>query len=207
MERVQGHQRWKNRRRGKITASRLYDIVAIKRNGEPTAAFERYLEQLAQERATGEIQDSFQSAAMADGTRKEPIARTLYSFLEETEIEQVEFIDHPTILNAGASPDGLIRAKKKFIEIKCPTLPTFVAFQENGKIKPEYLCQMGWLFSCLPEMETCDYIVYSDMVHFAERLIVTPVKRNQKFVDELEQKVREFDERVEARAENIRAGQ
>ena len=205
MERVQGHQGWKERRRGKITASRLFDIVAIKKNGDPTAAFEKYLEQLAQERATGEIHDSYQSAAMADGTRKEPIARTLYSLLADEQVEQIEFIDHPTIPNAGASPDGLITPKRKFIEIKCPTLPTFVTYQKDGKIPPNYLCQIGWLFACQPEMETCDYVVYSDMVSFDERLIIKTVNRKQKFVDELEQKVREFDERVERKAQDIRA--
>jgi exodeoxyribonuclease (lambda-induced) len=207
MERVQGHDQWKERRRGKITASRLHDIVAVKRNGEPTAAYEKYLEQLALERMTGTVEPTYQSGPMADGTRKEPIARTLYSLLSGYDVEEIEFIDHPTIANAGASPDGLIRPEKKFIEIKCPTLSTFAAYKNTEKIPDNYLCQIGWLFACIPEMETCDYVVYTDLVAYQDRLIIKTVNRKAKFVAELEKRVREFDERVEQRISDLQSAQ
>ena len=203
--RIQGTRAWKMRRCGKATGSRIYDIVATKRNGEPTAAYGKYLEQLAVERATGVIEDGFVSQAMADGTRKEPEARTLYAFETGQDVEEIEFIDHPSIPNAGASPDGIMRSSRKFIEIKCPLLTTFVSYRNSGEIPPNYLCQIGWLFACMPEMESCDYVVYSDDVAYAERLMIKTVPRRAKFIATLEAKVMEFNAKVDERADAIRS--
>jgi hypothetical protein len=205
MDRIQGTDRWKARRLGKATASRIYDIVATKRDGKPTAARENYLRQLAEERVTGEPAKAYITQAMADGTRKEPHARTLYSLVTDRDVGEIEFIDHPTIANSGASPDGLILAERKFLEIKCPLLSTFLAYRESKDITPAHLCQIGWQFACQPEMETCDYVVYSDEVGYDERMFIRTVKRNDKFVAELERQVGQFLEEVDAAATALAA--
>jgi putative phage-type endonuclease len=205
MLRVQGTPEWKLRRRGKITASRIFDIVNVsKRDGRPLAAYHTYLEELAQERATGIITERGSSGPMRDGVRKEPTARFLYALENDVDIEEVEFIDHPEIANAGCSPDGIIRHRRKIIEIKCPTTKTFLEYVENKKVKPEYICQIGWQFACMPEIETCDYVVYCDEMPPGQRLITKTILRDRAMIHEFEKRVIAFDALVEARAAQIR---
>lgn len=204
IERVQGHVGWKMRRLGKSTASHAHDIVAVNRKGEPLAAYEKYLDRLAKERATGVLQDDFTSFAMEEGTRKEPICRARYSLETGYDVEEIEFIDHPTVPNSGASPDGIIRSINKFIEIKCPTLKTFLSYKETQTPPPAHICQIGWQFACMPEMKTCDYVVYSDEAPDEEHILIKTIHRNDKFVSELEKRFREFDVLVEQRAEGLR---
>jgi len=55
---------------------------------------------------------------MQRGTELEPLARDEYVFVTGTHVEQVAFIDHPTLDYAGVSPDGLI-GSDGVLEIKC----------------------------------------------------------------------------------------
>ena len=104
----QGSEEWKQARCGRVTASRVHDIVAITRSGGYTAGRKNYLSALVWERLTGKPAPSYQSAAMAYGTESEPEARFAYALKQGVEIEEVGFVTHPTIDMAGASPDGLV---------------------------------------------------------------------------------------------------
>lgn len=52
-EMIQGSPEWLDARAGKATASRIADILAVKKDGKPTAERERYLMELVGERLTG----------------------------------------------------------------------------------------------------------------------------------------------------------
>ena len=68
---------WFLARLGKVTASRVADIVAKTKAGYSTSR-ENYAVELALQRITGNIPESYLNAAMQWGTEKEPEARAMY---------------------------------------------------------------------------------------------------------------------------------
>ena len=62
----QGSPEWFEQRRGKVTASRIADIMARTKSGYSTSR-QNYLMQLLCERLTGKVEESFKSSAMQRG--------------------------------------------------------------------------------------------------------------------------------------------
>jgi len=100
---------WFESRLGKATASRIADIIAKTKTG-PSASRENYAVQLVLERITQSKGESYTNAAMQWGTETEPMARQQYELKRGVFVDEVGFIDHPTIAMSGASPDGLVGA-------------------------------------------------------------------------------------------------
>ena len=73
----QGTDAWHQLRVGKVTASRVADIIAKTKTG-PSASRENYLAQLVCERLTGKPAESYSNAAMSWGTEQEEFARAAY---------------------------------------------------------------------------------------------------------------------------------
>jgi len=114
----QGSQDWLDLRLGKITASRVADIMSNGRGGKPSDKTKSYMSELISEILTGEQTYFKQSAAMEWGTACEPQARAMYELQNDVDVEEVAFIqlnDH-----VGVSPDGLV-GEDGLLEIKCPT--------------------------------------------------------------------------------------
>ena len=78
----QGTPEWHQLRAGKVTASRVADIIATTRSG-PSASRQNYLIELALQRSTGNIEPSYTNAAMEWGTQIEPQARVAYEVATE----------------------------------------------------------------------------------------------------------------------------
>ena len=77
---IQGSVEWLQIRCGKVTASRVADVVARTKSG-PAASRANYMAELIAERLTGEpAEKSTMNAAMQWGTEKEPDARAAYEF-------------------------------------------------------------------------------------------------------------------------------
>ena len=110
---------WFKIRLGKVTASRISDVMAKTKSGY-AASRQNYMAQLICERLTETPAESYTNTAMQRGTELEPTARELYVLNQfDAIVTEVGFIPHPTIENAGASPDGLVN-DDGLIEIKCP---------------------------------------------------------------------------------------
>ena len=103
---IQGSAEWLAIRLGKVTASRVADVVAKTKTGWG-ASRANYQAQLIAERLTGAVAESFTNAAMAWGNEKEPDARRAYEWLKDCDVTEIGFVPHPTIAMTGASPDGL----------------------------------------------------------------------------------------------------
>ena len=121
---TQGSPEWHQARLGKVTASRISDVAAKIKTGWG-ASRARYMGELIAENLTHEPTPSFSNAAMQHGTDTEPQAADAYSFYTDAELELVGFVDHPSIDQAGCSPDRLVSAAGKngvengLVEIKC----------------------------------------------------------------------------------------
>jgi hypothetical protein len=126
---------WLAHRVGRVTASKIVDIMATTKSG-PSASRGNYAAEIIAERLTGESAESgFTNAAMQWGIDQEPHAIAAYSFMHDTDVEAVGFIDHPTIDLSGCSPDGLI-GTQGMCEIKCPNTKTHLDTLMGG-VDPE----------------------------------------------------------------------
>lgn len=167
----QGSQEWLQERLGHVTASRLADVLATVKTGE-AASRRNYRAELVAQRLTGTVEAGYTNAAMQWGTDNEPIARSEYEVRKEVFVDQVGFIKHPTILWAGASPDGLVGADG-LIEIKCPNTATHIDTLLSQTIPSQYEKQMLWQIACTGRT-WCDFISFdsrlpSDLSFFCKR--------------------------------------
>ena len=74
---LQGTPEWLQLRLGHVTASRVADIMAKTKTG-PSASRQNYLIELAIQRVTGVVEESYKNEAMIRGTEEEPKARQAY---------------------------------------------------------------------------------------------------------------------------------
>ena len=109
---------WFAKRAGKFTASRFGDLMARTKSG-PSASRRNTVVTLAVERMLGTCVETFQNGAMQRGIDLEPEARAAYELHELVAVQQVDFIEHPTLWYVGCSPDGLV-GDDGMVEIKCP---------------------------------------------------------------------------------------
>lgn len=191
---VQGTEDWHDVRRGKVTASRVADLIAKTKSGW-AASRAKYEAELIAERLTGQTTDGFKSAAMLRGNEVEPDARTAYAFLNDADVAEIGFVDHPRIQMAGASPDGLV-GKDGLVEIKCPDTHTHIDMLLRGKVPGRYLTQMQWQMACTGRA-WCDFVSYDPRLPERHQIFVTRVKRDGERISQLETEVAAFLEELE----------
>lgn len=186
---IQGSPEWFALRVGKVTASRVADVIAKTKTGWG-ASRANYMAELIAERLTGEPSEKYTNAAMAWGTDKEPDARAAYEFFRDAQVVEVAFIDHPTIGMTGASPDGLV-GDHGLVEIKCPNTATHLDTLLSQSIPGKYVTQMLWQMACTGR-QWCDFVSYDPRLPEAISLFVKRVERDDKEIADLEAKVAEF---------------
>lgn len=173
---------WFSARLGKITGSRVADLMAKTKIGY-AASRHNYMAQLICERLTGTPTEFFQNDAMKRGTEKEPEARSIY-MLETGEIVAEEgFVLHPEIEHFGASPDGLV-GEKGLIEIKCPNTWTHLETIKTGKPKREYFIQMHAQMACTGR-DWCDFVSFDDRLPADLAYFCTRIYRDDDFMTEM----------------------
>ncbi len=190
----QGTPEWHQLRAGKVTASRVADILAQTRTG-PSASRQNYLIELALQRSTGTIEPSYTNAAMEWGTQTEPQARVAYEVETGNFVDQVAFIDHPTIANFGCSPDGLI-GDDGLIEIKCPNSATHWEYFKAKKPPQKYVTQIQTQL-CVTGRKWCDFVSFDPRMPSRSQLLIVRVDRDEVFIAEIEEKVKQFLSEVE----------
>jgi putative phage-type endonuclease len=186
---IQGSDAWKQLRLGKVTASRVADVVAKTKSG-PSASRANYMAQLIAERLTGVVAESYTNAAMEHGTATEPEARAAYEFYEGVSVQQVAFVTHPSIADAGCSPDGLV-GDQGLVEIKAPNTATHLETLRGQAVPAKYETQMQFQMACTGRA-WCDFVSYDPRLPEHLRLFVVRVHRNEKRIAELEAEVSAF---------------
>lgn len=180
---------WFAARLGKATASRICDVVARTKSGY-SASRANYRAQLVAERLTGAPTETFSNAAMQWGTDTEAQARDAYRQHNLCDVVEVGFIDHPTIPNAGASPDGLI-GEDGLLEIKCPTTNTHIDTLLGQAVPTKYLHQIMWQMACTGR-KWCDFATFDPRLPEAMQLLVIRVHEDGDMIAELEAEVSKF---------------
>lgn len=194
----QGTDEWFAARLGKITASRIGDVMA-----KPTTArYKKYQTQLITERLTGEKVDSFTSDAMVWGTETEPQARAAYSFMHSP-VTETGFHDHPSIPMSGASPDGLV-LEDKLVEFKCPNSHTHVENLLSQKISTDHQLQMLWQMECTGRHGGCDYVSFDPRMPTDLNMGVVHFPYDADRAEQVRNAVQAFEAEVTARIEKLK---
>ncbi|WP_298704558.1 lambda exonuclease family protein [uncultured Variovorax sp.] len=201
LEMVQGSSAWLEARTGKVTASRIADVLALKKDGKPTAERERYLMELVGERLTGLATSHYLTGPMLEGQEREPQAADAYAFLFGVDLDQVGFVEHPRIPMSGASPDRLVGADG-LLEIKAPTLRTHLDTLLTGQIPEQYLPQIRWQLACTGR-RWCDFASWHPGVPAHLRLWVKRLHRDDAQIAKDEAAVVAFLAEVDARVAKL----
>lgn len=189
---------WHAERCGHATASGFADILAVGKNGKPLKARDDYLMRLVTERLTGQQDAGLDSYSMKWGRDVEPFARAAFEAETGMIVTESGFVRHPDVPWVGCSPDGLIGQGAGY-ESKCPKNSSVHLDTIRNGMPPEHTAQVQgcmwvtgrtswWFCSFDPRMP--DNL----------RIYCEEVKRDEKYIADLAQKVsaflREVDEQV-----------
>jgi putative phage-type endonuclease len=185
----QGTPEWFAQRLGKVTASKIADLMAKTKTGY-SASRENYMAQLVVERMTGKREESYTNAAMQWGTDTEPKAREAYEAGTGVLVDEVPMLPHPTIAMSGASPDGLVGVDG-LVEIKCPNTATHIDYLLTKVVPNKYVLQMQWQMACAGR-KWCDFVSFDPRMPERLQMWVVRVERDDKLIGEIEAEVNKF---------------
>jgi len=198
----QGSEEWFAERCGKVTASRIGDLMAQTKSGWG-ASRANYAAQLVAERLTGTPAETFSNAAMKWGTETEPQARAAYEFYSGLSVAEVGFVPHPTISQSGASPDGLV-GDDGLVEIKCPNTATHIETLLGGVVPGKYNYQMQWQMACTGR-DWCDWVSYDPRMPESMRLFTKRVMRDDTLLAILTNEIQIFLAEVDQTVTTLKA--
>ncbi len=200
---TQGSQVWFAMRLGKVTASKVADVMSKGKGSAESAGVRNYRAQLVAERLTGTVEETYTNGAMQRGTGLEPLARECYEFLKGCTVDQVAFVDHPTIPMSGASPDGCI-GEDGLVEIKCPNTATHIDYLLCGEPPATYIKQMTWQLACTGR-KWVDFVSYDPRLPEDLQLFVVRFRRDDGDIEEMEKAVAVFNWSVEKMIADLKA--
>ena len=181
-------EEWFAAKLGKVSASRVADVLAKIKTGE-SASRKNYKMELVVQRLTGKQGESFTNAAMEHGVTAEPFARMAYEAHTGTFVKEEGFVDHPTIEGFGCSPDGIVG--EGLIEIKCPNTANHIETVLENKVPSKYIPQMQCQMACTGA-KWCDFVSFDPRVPEDLQLFVVRVERDQEYIDAMEVEVKQF---------------
>lgn len=172
----QGSDEWLQHKAGKWSASRAKDLMA-KGQGKTRA---NLIADIVAERMTGRYTEGFKSAAMDKGNEQEQEAREAYEFERGVSIEQVGFIDHPTIAMTGCSPDGLI-GDDGMVELKVQNSARHIASLLSGAHAKEY-CKQGQFQLFVSGRKWVDFVSYNNSFPAHLQIAITRAERDNEMI-------------------------
>lgn len=185
---------WLEFRIGKITASRVGDVMNFRKDGKPGADRLRYLSELVAERLTGRAADHYVTPAMERGTDEEPFARAAYEVATGVDVEQVGAVVHPTMDYFSASPDGLV-GTGGMVEFKNPTTIKHLEWILADVVPEEHKAQMYAGMACA-ERHWCDFVSFDSRLPPGLRVFIKRLMRDDDKIAELEEAVNSFHHEV-----------
>jgi len=185
----QGTDEWFAARIGKVTASRVADVIAKTKTGYSSSR-DNYMAQLICERLTNQKADGFTNAAMQWGTETEPLARLSYEVSQNVLVDELGFVPHPKILMAGASPDGLV-GDNGLLEIKCPNTATHIDTLLSETVPGKYNTQMQFQMACTGR-SWCDFVSFDNRLPTELQLFVKRVPRDNMYIRLMEEEIVKF---------------
>lgn len=197
----QRSEEWFAARLGKVTASRVADLMAMTKSGY-SASRANYMAELICERLTGSQAERFSNTAMQWGTDVEPQARAAYEFITDAAVSEVGFVPHQTIEMFGASPDGLV-GDVGLIEIKCPNTATHIETLLNETVPAKYVTQMQVQMACTGR-EWCDFVSFDPRLPADLQIWISRLPRDAAVIENIEAETVKFLGELAAKVEALR---
>lgn len=193
---------WFVARLGKVTASRVSDVMAKTKSGY-AASRTNYMMELLCQRLTGKREEGYTSAAMQRGTELEPAARSCYEAESGLFVVETGFVLHQDINGLGASPDGLV-GDDGLLEIKCPNTATHVDFLRTGKPDGKYQWQMLAQMACTGR-EWCDFVSFDDRLPEPLQFSCIRFERDDCRIKEMLAEIKKFLEELDLLEKEMRS--
>ena len=189
----QGSAEWHRLRLGKVTASRMSDVLSKGRGKAPSKASETYMMELIAEKLIGSAKPFFENDAMRWGTETEPQARSMYEVNNDfVSVDEVAFIEHSEFI--GVSPDGLI-GEDGMLEIKCPTTITQIKRALTDDYSADYKAQIQMQL-WVSQREWCDFVSFDPRIDFDASYLQQRVYRDEEFIANMEAVTASFVDRM-----------
>lgn len=154
---------WLSARAGKLTASRMADAMAYRKDGKPAAERTKLMRELLAERLTGLSAPHYVNEAMEWGLEHEDEAVDVFvSRFPQYDVRPSRFYEHPTIDNFGATPDREVDADG-LLEVKAPTTTTYLEWVMGGVVPEQHKPQMCAQMLCSGKT-WCGFIAYDPRI-------------------------------------------
>ena len=174
---TQNTDEWMALRLGKFTASTFSDIM-----GKPsTIGYQKAINKVVFERATGEQPESFSNDYMERGHELEPMAIDTYKMVSFNDVQNGGFFE----LNdwVGASPDGIVDSDG-IVEVKSPSFNTMIDYIIKNELPKKYFWQVhGQLW--VTNRNWCDFIAY----HPKLKPVIIRVERDETAIKSLSESI------------------
>ncbi|AGA64461.1 phage-related exonuclease [Liberibacter crescens BT-1] len=191
---IQRSEEWYALRCGKVTASRIADVIAKIKSGWG-ASRANYKAELVSERLTGITAESFINKEMQWGIDHEQEARENYQFIVNEDVQETGFVVHPDIPDSGASPDGLT-GNDGMVEIKCPNTATHIETLQGEGLKQRYIYQMMWQMACC-QRQWCDFVSYDPRMPPHLQIFIKRIERDDEIIAMLEKEIKAFLQEID----------
>jgi len=189
----QGSDEWLAMRLGKVTASKVSEVISKGRGKAPSKSAETYMIELIAETLTGQSKPFFINDAMRWGTETEPQARNMYEVNNDfVSVKEVAFVEHNE--QVGISPDGLI-GDDGLLEIKCPTTTTQLKYALSDDYSADYKAQIQMQL-WVTERKWCDFVSFDPRLDCAAGYLQQRVYRDEDYIEEMKTKVYAFVEKM-----------
>ncbi len=196
----QGSAEWLSMRLGKVTASRVKDVLSKGRGKAPSKTAESYMMELIAEVLTGESKPFFENDAMRWGTETEPQARSMYEVNNGfVSVKEVAFVEHNE--QVGISPDGLV-GEDGLLEIKCPNTTTQLKRALSDDYSEDYKAQIQMQL-WVTERQWCDFVSFDPRLDCAAGYLQQRVERDEEYIEEMKIKVYAFVEKMNELIEKL----
>lgn len=180
----QNTNEWREARAGKITASRMCDVLAFgKRDGKPLKSRQDYIGDIVAELLTGEPKEQVKARPLDWGHDVEAAARAAYEAETGEIVQQVGFMAHPLLPYIGCSPDGLIGSDGQ-MQIKCPNNPAVHIATLRDGMPEEHIAQVqGEMF--VTGRAWSDFVSFDPRMPEHLRLYRQRIKRDDAYIEQL----------------------
>lgn len=204
-DQLQRTNEWFGKRWGRITGSRVKDVVAKTAKGLPSASRESYMWELVAERMTDfdpESDTGYVSGAMLHGIREEDNAIAFYEVLTQQEVDRAGFVIHPDMRFAGCSPDGLVGAVG-LCEVKCLDTKKHLKAIFSNKPPEEFLDQCHWGMA-VTNSKWCDLILYDPRCRDEQQMKIFRIERDEDRIKQMVKEVEAFNAEINEAIKTIK---
>ena len=189
---------WVAARRGCLGASAISEILKKGRGGKPSETRISLAKKLAAERWAGVSMDNInpENEDIARGLRNEAPALVEYEAIKGEILSPAEWIEHPKIEGAGATPDAFTH-HGGLVQVKSPRPLKMVNLMLGGEVPSEYRDQLDWELA-VTGRQWNDLILYNPDLPNGRHIWIRRHYRDDSRIRFLEEQVTAFMDEVDA---------